>query len=63
MIAHNKFLDANFDMTGYRTAMQSYPRSGNTFLRRNLEQVCGIFTGADMPIAGTFHEAMMGFLG
>ena len=44
-------------------AFQSFVRSGNTFLRSYLEKVTGVFTGADMDIDYTFHEACMGFLG
>ena len=50
-------------MTGDRVAMQSFARSGNTFLRRYLEIISGIYTGADMNIKHTFFEAMMGLLG
>lgn len=57
------FLDGKVDMTGNRVALQSFVRSGNTFIRRYFEQVLGIVTGADMPIKITFFEAMMGLLG
>ena len=57
------FLDASVDLTGDKVAFQSLVRSGNTFLRKYLEQITGIFTGADMGIDMTFHEAMMGMLG
>ena len=29
-------------------ALASYPRSGNTLLRKYLEKVTGLFTGSDM---------------
>lgn len=57
------FLDNQVDMTGNRVALQSFVRSGNTFIRRYLEQVTGIVTGADMHIDLTFFEAMMGLKG
>ena len=39
-------------------------RNGNTFLRRYLEQITGVYTGTDMNIDYTFHEACsMGLLG
>ena len=57
------FLDGQIDMTGNRVGLQSFVRSGNTFIRRYLEQVTGIVTGADMHIDHTFFEAMMGLLG
>ena len=34
-------------------AFSSYPRSGNTFLRKMLEHLSGIFTGADFPADAT----------
>ena len=58
-----KFLDAKTDLTGDRIAMQSFVRSGNTFLRKYLEEITGVFTGADMHISHTFFESMMGLLG
>ena len=51
------FLDGKTDMTGFKVAFQSFPRSGNTFLRRYLEQITGVYTGADMAIEHTFFEA------
>ena len=30
-------------------AFASFPRSGNTFLRKYLENITGIYTGADLP--------------
>ena len=50
-------------MTGNRVAFQSYARSGNTFLRRYLEQITGLYTGSDMPMKFTFMEAIFGLLG
>ena len=57
------FLDGKVGMRGNMVAFQSFPRCGNTFLRRFVEQITGIHTGADMNIQHTFHEAMMGLLG
>ena len=48
---------------GEHVAFQSAHRSGNTFLRQYLEMITGVFTGSDMSIDMTFHEAQMGFLG
>ena len=50
-------------MTGNMVAFHSYPRCGNTFLRRLIEQVSGIYTGADMNIDWCTPETMMGLLG
>ena len=58
-----RFLDGTLDMTGNRVAFQSFVRSGNTFLRRFIEQITGVYTGSDMPIDYTFFEAMMGLVG
>ena len=58
-----RFLDGSVNLAGDRVAFQSMVRSGNTFLRRYLEEITGVFTGADMGIAHTFFEAQFGFLG
>lgn len=50
-------------MTGERVALQSFVRSGNTFIRRYLEQITGVYTGADMDIERTFFSTMLGLLG
>ena len=50
-------------MTGNQVAFQSFPRCGNTFLRRFIEQITGIYTGSDMNIEQTLNERMMGLLG
>ena len=39
---------------GERVVFQSYPRTGNTFLRSYLEKITGVFTGTDMDIDWTF---------
>jgi hypothetical protein len=49
-----KFLDKKLDMVGDRVALASYPRTGNSFLRKILEQITGVFTGSDMPLDITF---------
>ena len=58
-----RFLDASVDMTGNRVAFQSFVRSGNTFLRRFIEQITGVYTGSDMHVTYTFFEAMRGLPG
>ena len=67
MTADNKcvFLDGTVPITSdyEHVAFQSLVRSGNTFLRRYLEMITGVYTGADMGIQMTVHEAMMGLLG
>ena len=43
-----KFLDGKVSMDGHRVAFPSFPRTGNSFLRKYLQQVTGISTGSDM---------------
>ena len=45
-----KFLDSTVSMIGNRVAFASFPRSGNSFLRRMIEQITGVFTGSDVPM-------------
>jgi hypothetical protein len=42
-----KFLDGSVPKVGQRVWFGSYPRSGNSFLRKYLEMVTGVTTGAD----------------
>ena len=51
------FLDATVDLSGDRVAFQSFVRSGNTFLRKYLESITGVYTGEDRHIKRGFHEA------
>ena len=44
-----RFLDGE-DIDGDKVCFQSFPRAGNTMLRRFLEAVTGVHTGSDMPI-------------
>ena len=46
----SKFLDSKISMMGNRVAFTSYPRTGNSFLRKILENITGVFTGSDMPL-------------
>ena len=60
------FLDESCNLVeiGESVAFQSYPRSGNTFLRMYLEKISGIWTGSDMSLKMTFDESMsLGMLG
>ena len=49
-----RFLDGE-DINGDKIAFQSFPRSGNSMLRKFLETVTGVHTGSDMPIDVTIH--------
>jgi len=56
-----KFLDKKDPLKGI--AFVSFPRTGNSFLRKILEQCTGIFTGADMPLDITLSIQQQGLLG
>ena len=43
-----KFLDKKISMAGNKITLASWPRSGNSFTRKILELVTGVFTGSDM---------------
>ena len=57
-----RFLDAE-DMTGNQVAFSSYPRTGNSFMRRFLEQITGIYTGSDMRVELTKNAQFIGLDG
>ena len=54
---------ARTDMTGQQVCLQSFPRTGNTFLRRVIELVTGVYTGSDMNINLTLHLQFGNVLG
>ncbi|TNV78443.1 hypothetical protein FGO68_gene573 [Halteria grandinella] len=58
-----RFLDKQTSLSGFRTVFASFPRSGNSFLRRFLEQISGIHTGADVRVDGTLNLQMCGLIG
>jgi hypothetical protein len=51
-----KFLDGSKIPEGNKIAFNTFPRSGNTLLRRCLEQVTGIATGSNMPLLKTSKQ-------
>ena len=57
-----RFLDGE-DIRGNQVAFASFARSGNTFLRRFLEQITGIYTGSDMRVEFTKNVQFMGLDG
>jgi hypothetical protein len=57
-----RFLDGE-DMAGWHTTFTSFPRSGNSFLRRMLEDISGIFTGSDNEVLHTLDLQSMGLYG
>ena len=58
-----RFLDGKTDISGDAVALQSYPRSGNTFFRRTFEDITGVISGSDMSIKNCYSEVFMGLLG
>ena len=57
-----RFLDGT-DMATDSVVFQSWPRTGNSMLRRYLEDVTGIFTGADGNIFTSVGLQTMGLVG
>jgi hypothetical protein len=58
-----RFFDGDELPAGQRIAYTTFPRSGNTFLRRYLDQITGVETGANMPLIPTTSQVMMGMRG
>jgi hypothetical protein len=58
-----RLLDGQKIPKGQKIAFNTWPRSGNTLLRRCLEQVTGISTGSNMPLTMTSMQHAMGMLG
>ena len=58
-----RFLDETVDMTGNRVTFTSFPRSGNSFLRKIIEQVTGVHTGGDIPVAEGLPLQQQGMIG
>jgi len=58
-----RFLKAGQDF--YHVSYTSYPRSGNTFLRKYLENITGLATGSDMVMKFTLNMQLQfsGFKG
>ena len=55
-----RFLDMKSDKNNI-VAYKSFPRSGNTFLRKYIELITGVPTGSEMPlsITGAFQTSGM----
>lgn len=58
-----KFLDSRVSMIGNRIHMASFPRSGNSFLRKFIEQITGVITGSDFHIRDALNLQHAGLLG
>ena len=50
-------------MTGNQVCFQSFPRTGNSFLRRVIELVTGVYTGSDMNLNLTLQVVFDNMLG
>ena len=50
-------------MSGNRVHLASFPRSGNSFLRKILEQITGIYTGSDFHMRDALPLQHSGLLG
>jgi hypothetical protein len=59
---HFRFLDGEFNPSN-KIAFASFPRSGNTFLRKYIELLTGIQTGADNTLHVNVSLQMMGMKG
>lgn len=57
-----RFLDGA-PLTNKKIGFTSYPRSGNSFLRRYVEQVTGITTGSSISIHTSTSLQIMGLKG
>lgn len=58
----DRFLDGN-PRPGNKVAFCSFPRSGNSFLRKYLEKLTGVTTGSDNDIRGNICLMMAGLKG
>jgi len=58
-----RFLDRTVDMDGNRISFCSFPRSGNSMLRKYLESITGIDTGSDHWIEISTSLQLMGLKG
>jgi len=58
-----RFLDKSIDMgvKGDRVCLASYPRSGNTFLKKFIERITGLTTGGE--IRSDILLTMVGMMG
>jgi len=46
-----RFLDGQTIIPGQKIAYNTYPRSGNSYLRKVLENITGVTTGATMSLS------------
>lgn len=58
-----RFLDETVSMEGTRVAFASFPRSGNSFLRRLIELSTGMVTGSDHKMDISLNLQICGLMG
>lgn len=56
-----KFLDKKVALE--KVAFSSFTRTGNSFSRKMMEQITGVFSGADMPLMISQALQQQGLLG
>lgn len=61
-LRQTRFLDGT-ELKKNKVCYQSYPRSGNTFLRKYLELITGIATGSDMNVHSIKPLQFAGLIG
>jgi len=58
-----RLLDGKPLKRGQKVAFDTFPRTGNSFLRRLIEEVTGVYTGANMPLHITTMQHCMDMMG
>ena len=62
-----KFLDKNAKNTvtsmGQKVSLSTYPRSGNSFIRKYLQLITGVTTGSDLILSICVDLQMNNFIG
>ena len=59
----HRFLDGEPLPLGQKLAFTTFPRSGNSFLRRFLENTTGVLTGSNIPMYLCSNLQQMGMKG
>ena len=55
---YTKFLDESISMQLNRVVYASFPRSGNSFVRKIFESITGVATGSDVNLNNYFNIAL-----
>jgi len=59
----NRFLIGDKDLGHWKTSFCSFPRTGNSMMRKYMEEITGVITGSDMNLVVTLHGHSMGLKG